>query len=293
MKKPPSQEFKDALEDMRRFWSRYNQQPMSFYQGTDEEFIERSNMEDSKLANLKRLVLAEGLVEIEAKPRAKEDNDNAMEDFIFKQVYGCHTKCKECSQLMMGYSEILRHDCLCFMCQEEKDKHEYYEWQSKNRSDLENKIKRYPVLEYCDKIRDIDREDLSRTYEEDKAQPNLTKQYREEMKQEYLEDCKILAGKIPKPKPEGISKTKWERQQRRIRKNIREKHKQEAADQKLESEGTPQYHLREQIDEIGCECKAEEIRAGNFCDTCRLLFKVDQYMIDLFKRESEGRGTIL
>ena len=111
------------------------------------------------------------------------------------------------------------------------------------------------------------------------------------MKQEYIEDCKILAGKIPKP--EGISKTKWERQQRRTRKAIREKHKQEAADQKLEFEGTPQYHLREQVEEIGCECKAEEIRAGNFCDTCKLLFKVEQYMIDLFKRESEGRGTIL
>ncbi len=194
---------------------------------------------------------------------------------------------------MMGYSEIIRHDWLCSVCQVEKDKHEYYELQSKKRHDLESRNKLYPVLEYCYNIRCIDHEDLSRTFEEDKALPDLNKEFRDEIKQEYIQDCIILAGKIHKPKPEVISKAKWERQQRRARKAIREKHKQEAADQKLEAEGTPQYHLREQIDEIGCECKAEEIRAGKFCDTCKLLLKVEQYMIDLFKRESEGRGTIL
>ena len=177
MKKQQSQEFKDAL-DMRRFWSRYNQQPMSFYQGTEEDYIERCNMKDSKLANLKRLALAEGLVEVEANPETIEDDYNMINDFISKHVYGYPTKCKECSQLMMGYSEIIRHDWLYSVCQEEKNRHEYYELQSKMRHELESRNKLYPVLVYCDKIRCIEHEDISRTFEQDKTLPDLNKQYR-------------------------------------------------------------------------------------------------------------------
>ena len=56
---------------------------------------------------------------------------------------------------MMGYSENIRHYWLCSVCQEEKDKREYYEWQSRKIDDLEARNKLYPVLEYCDRIRGI------------------------------------------------------------------------------------------------------------------------------------------
>ena len=62
--------------------------PMDFYQGTDEAFMEHCNMKDSKLANLLRLVLGEDLVEVEANPKVREDNSNAVGNFIFKQTHG-------------------------------------------------------------------------------------------------------------------------------------------------------------------------------------------------------------
>jgi hypothetical protein len=37
---------------------------------------------------------------------------------------------------------------------------------------------------------------------------------------------------------------------------------------------------------------AEEMRRGIFCDTCKLIVKVNDYMMDLFKMASQGRTTL-
>jgi hypothetical protein len=35
--------------------------------------------------------------------------------------------------------------------------------------------------------------------------------------------------------------------------------------------------FEEMIDDIDCECEAEEMRAGKFCKTCILILKVRQF----------------
>ena len=91
---------------------------------------------------------------------------------------------------------------------------------------------------------------------------------------------------------EGMTKEE-QKEERRKRRLVREERKQLESDRNLEYCGTPLRLLSERIDKIGCECEAEQMRQGRFCDTCKLLVKVNDYILDLFKRESEGRGSII
>jgi hypothetical protein len=56
---------------------------------------------------------------------------------------------------------------------------------------------------------------------------------------------------------------------------------------------TPIRLFEDQVDKIGCECEAEDIRQGIFCDTCKLMTKVNSYMMKLFKDFAEGRSITL
>jgi len=54
--------------------------------------------------------------------------------------------------------------------------------------------------------------------------------------------------------------------------------KQHEKDRELEQQATPFVLLSKRLEEIGCECEGERIRvAGEYCDTCRLLVKVNEY----------------
>ena len=93
-------------------------------------------------------------------------------------------------------------------------------------------------------------------------------------------------------KPKGMNKTEWIKQKRRMKQNRREQEKQLKLDRRLEFKMTPIHLFEDQVDKIGCECEAEGIRQGQFCDTCRLITNVNSYMMKLFKDFAEGRSTL-
>jgi hypothetical protein len=93
-------------------------------------------------------------------------------------------------------------------------------------------------------------------------------------------------------KPKGMSKAEWIKQKRRMKKNRREQERQLKLDRRLEFKMTPIHLFEDQVDKIGCECEAEGIRQGQFCDTCRLITNVNSYMMKLFKDFAEGRSTL-
>jgi hypothetical protein len=47
------------------------------------------------------------------------------------------------------------------------------------------------------------------------------------------------------------------------------------------------------IGKIGCECKVEDMRQAVYCKTCRLIAKIHQYTLDLFKDAAEGGSIII
>jgi hypothetical protein len=58
--------------------------------------------------------------------------------------------------------------------------------------------------------------------------------------------------------------------------------------------GEERNHLIEKrIRKLRCECEAEKMRQGIFCPTCRLLVKVNDYLLDLFKDAAEGRSSVI
>lgn len=66
---------------------------------------------------------------------------------------------------------------------------------------------------------------------------------------------------------------------------------EETRNQTFRNMRTPWSMLNHNIDSIGCQCKAENLKQGIYCKTCKLMLKVHEYMMDLFKDAAEGRST--
>ena len=94
---------------------------------------------------------------------------------------------------------------------------------------------------------------------------------------------------MPENKPKGMTDKEWKKQKTRLRKERREENKQRELDDKLLSHFTPWTMLKDQIGTIHCRCEAQGIRQGHFCDTCKLLVKVNEFLIRLFKDSAQGR----
>jgi hypothetical protein len=271
--KQPSANFMNTLNDVRNFLNPFLDEKniMKYFSGTDEEFEAREQELKSKLDRLEILGEKEGL------------NHN----FIKNKVEEYKENCMDCNQQITIYKSLTHpnKEALCSICQDKEDRQDFKERQDKARN---KKIS--PIEHYCNVIRNIT-PNYELTYEEYKELGNKSEEYRNKLRDEDIKRNKILHDKIPKP--EGINKTKWERQQRRIRRMVREEIRQEEKDSELELHSTPSYLFSKVIDEIGCECKGEEIRAGNYCNTCKLLVRVNEYLHHLFKAASQGRSTII
>lgn len=183
-----------------------------------------------------------------------------------------------------------------------------------------------PILYYCDKIRGTI-PDYEKSFEEKKkdeaanieARRASLKQYQArrraattipakiakememtelERRVYELEKCdpdygwyeKIQARQKP---PEGMTKTQWEKEKRRVRRELREEEKQRESDWHFKCNNSPQRMFINMVEKVDCRCEAEEMRAGKFCDTCILISKVKQYMLDLFKDGAEGRSSYI
>ena len=91
-------------------------------------------------------------------------------------------------------------------------------------------------------------------------------------------------------KPEGMTNKQWSKEKRKTKRLKREERNQEEADRMLELQ-SPHRLFRQRVDKIGCRCEAEEMRRGIFCDTCKLMRRANEYMLDLFKNTSQGRTS--
>lgn len=200
-------------------------------------------------------------------------------DFIMQKIYEIRTNCNECNH------EITidrRHERLCPTCNEVKEKVKWKEWQDKAKR-AEDPIRRYGnfILGIVP--------DYEISYEENKEMEKESwKKRREILDKEFDEKSKLHW-----PKPEGMTKTQRLKEKRRKRRLAIEERKEREHNDKLWFESRPQWLIQKRIDKIPCACTAEEIRAGRFCKTCKLLVRVNEYMQDLFKNASEGRSSIV
>jgi hypothetical protein len=90
-------------------------------------------------------------------------------------------------------------------------------------------------------------------------------------------------------RPKGISNKEWEKRRKRIKRELREQRKQKELDDKLVFTMSPLAMMEDKISSIRCRCEAEQIRAGHYCDTCKLLVKVNDFLMRLFKDTAQGR----
>jgi hypothetical protein len=141
-----------------------------------------------------------------------------------------------------------------------------------------------PIERYCYQIRG-ETPDYEMSFEQSEKLDQESMHARQEtLKQErYMQQERRLT------KPEGITKTKWIKDQRKKGRLHKEEQKQRKADRRLEWYGRPVNLFSDRIAKIGCECEAEQMRRGVFCDTCKLIVKVNEYMLELFKRTAQGR----
>jgi hypothetical protein len=109
----------------------------------------------------------------------------------------------------------------------------------------------------------------------------LEAKHKEEQKrlyEEQIEQCR-LERRLGSVK----TSTKEERKRYKLDK------KQQEKDRELEKQAMSFVLLSKRLEQIGCECQGERIRvAEEYCDTCRLLAKVNVYMMGEFKDTARG-----
>jgi len=147
------------------------------------------------------------------------------------------------------------------------------EWEEQCKLMREEAKKEDPIVKYCDDIRGV-----TPYYELSfEKMQELEAKNGEERKHNMNE---LLTNRFTDTK----RSTKEERKQYRLEK------KQQQKDRQLENI-TPIRIFERRVRKIGCECEGERIRiAGEYCDTCRLIVKVNEYMMNLFRNTAQGRA---
>jgi hypothetical protein len=115
----------------------------------------------------------------------------------------------------------------------------------------------------------------------------------QEVKDRDLESKKTFQSR--RRRPEGITNKEWEKERKRVKREKNEKSKQDQLDRELEYKYNPANMLYEKIEKIKghCDCKGENIRQGIVCPICKILTKVDSYMMTQLKDAAGGRSTIV
>jgi hypothetical protein len=174
---------------------------------------------------------------------------------------------------MCGSSTINQHSQrLCRACKDKKERQEYQEYQEETKRDED------PIERYSNKILGIIPE-YELSYEEQKKIEVENWEIRSKAGHELLE----RESEVTRDKPEGMTKKQWDKERRRKKRLLREEDKEARANSELSYHGTPNHLIEKRIRKIPCECEAEKMRHGIICKTCRLLVKVNDYMLSLFK----------
>ena len=180
------------------------------------------------------------------------------------------TNCKQCGQPTVAQSEYYaKYQAECNECNKKRRKREHEEYCNKKREEIE----RNPLIKYCYEIRH-----LALPYEI----PIKTK----------IEEYDFLHEKYD-PKECGMSKAQWEEERKHKKWLIKERKKEYEVDRNLQC-NSPTGQILTKLQVVrsnGCECKAEYMRLGQFCPVCRLMIKVYEYALNLFKDAAEGRTS--
>lgn len=148
----------------------------------------------------------------------------------------------------------------------------------------EQKKREDPIERYSYDIR-CEIADYELSFEEHQKETEELWQMREALLKEE-QDAQTIG-----VKPEGMTNKEWSKEKRKRKRLYREEVKQRESDKRLEWDATPFRVFCKRVSKIECRCEAEAMRTGIFCDTCKLIIKVNEYMLDLFKNTSQGRST--
>jgi hypothetical protein len=163
------------------------------------------------------------------------------------------------------------------------------EWQKECEEEKKSRMLD-PIRYYAEQIRN-EEDYYSLTLEEKEAWDKESWDYRIELSDQEIAERKAVHGGIKKK--EGMSDEEYKKlRNREYRRKTIQDNKQHKADRAIK-EKTPWNILYHKLWSISCRCTAEEMRQGIFCETCILLKKVDNYMLDLFKNAAEGRSSIV
>jgi hypothetical protein len=94
-------------------------------------------------------------------------------------------------------------------------------------------------------------------------------------------------------KPDGMTKLQSQKESKDKKRLIIEQRKEGQSDWNLKRNLTPFQLFSKRLDKINCRCEAVQMRAGRFCDTCKLIVKIDEYTLDLFNAFLSGNNTVL
>jgi hypothetical protein len=180
--------------------------------------------------------------------------------------------------------EFIRNNAVVQTLGIKKQKEELLEEKRQWLKNCEGKKKREdPIERYCHDIRG-EVPSYETTFEQYKKEEERAWQERQDiLKKEQGENTMYL-------KPESMTDKQWIKERRKRKRLQQEEMKHRESDEKLERQ-SPFHLFKRRVDKIGCECKAEAMRRGIFCNTCKLIMRVDEYMLELFKKASQGRTT--
>ncbi len=270
--KEPSEEFMTALNELKLVWHDY-------LHPTNHDSWNLIHKQYSNLLTLAR-------------------TENLPFRFVDYKLNEITTNCKECNQQITIHR---KDEQFCPSCLEKKQKQEWLEECEEERR------KEDPIKRYCHKIRGtipyyerpfiFEPNSPPEELYEDKFKRIMsgdTKDGREEaMREEWTRRKERNSYNDIKNKPEGMTKTEWIKEGRRKRQLQKEEGKQDQLDEKFKYKNSPISMFEDMIDKISCECKGEELRQGTICKTCKLVTKLHQYTLDLFKDAAEGRSTVI
>lgn len=174
---------------------------------------------------------------------------------------------------------------LCSSC---NDKREKQEWEQDME---EQKRTEHPIEKYCyDILGEVP--DYKMTFEQIQKEQEENIAYREKLREEWLQrkswDLHRQSAQRP-PADWTKSKAEWAKELRHKKRLQRVEELQSKADFDLRFHHSPMSEYKELLNKIPCRCKAEDMRQGRVCETCRLLIKVHDYTLQLFKDAAQGR----
>jgi hypothetical protein len=153
------------------------------------------------------------------------------------------------------------------------------------------KVKEDEIERYCHKIRGTIRPS-ELPFEEYRKQSSEDWKLREEIL-EKIEREEEEEANFQREKPEGMARKQWQKEKSRRRLLKREEVKAKLLDEKFLLRNTPHQIFIDRLHKVQCECTAIGIRQGIYCQTCKLIIKVNEYTMQLFKDAAEGKITIV